>query len=149
MEQSYNRTMEKYQSKFDCSVQTKDYPLLKLETDKEYDVDYKVIKTFFFRIEYENFALDTSDGNQWFLAKSGDVGQFDKAISTNDKKKIRCRVFKQKFNYFDNPLNSSFMQIYKCYERDLSTYLLIDASLVDTKMFMIRDNDSMVFIPLL
>lgn len=64
--------------------------MLKMEIDNEYDVS----KTFFYGIEYKKFMLDASDGNRWFFTKSGDVGQYDKAVLIADKIKIRCRVYK-------------------------------------------------------
>lgn len=142
LEQCYNRTMEKYHSRSHCSVETKKFPMLKFEKEKEYDNDFNVTKTFFSRVEYEKFMLDASKGNQWFLAKSGDVGQFDRAILIGNERKIRCRIFKQKFNYFENPLNSSFLHIFYAYEKDLSNYFELDLNLVETKMYMIKDSDS-------
>lgn len=149
LEQSYNRTMEKYHSRFDFNVEIKTFPMLKMEMDQEYDDDHIVTKTFFYRAEYKKFMLDASDGNRWFLTKSGDVGQFNKAFLIADKMKIQCRFYKQKFNYFTNPLNSTFLNIYLCYDKDLTKYLDIDANLVEAKMFMIKDGHSSVFIPLL
>lgn len=149
LEQSYNRTMEKYHSRFDSSIDPKKFPMLKCEIDKEFDDDFSVTKTFFYRVEYEKFMLDASHGNQWFLTKSGDVAQFDKAVLIGDTKKIRCRIFKQKFNYFNNPLNSSFLQIFNCYEKDLCNYTVINVHMVETKMFMMKEEASLVFVPLL
>lgn len=67
--------MEKYHSRFDCSVKENKFPNLQIEIDREYDDNYTVTKTFFFRVHYEKFMLDGSDGNRWFLAKSGHVGE--------------------------------------------------------------------------
>lgn len=149
LEQTYNRTMEKYHSRFDFNVETNKFPMLKMETDHEYDDDCNITKTFFYRIEYKKFMLDASDGNRWFLTKSGEVGQYDKTILVDDKIKIRCRIYKKKFDYFSSPLNSSFLNIYHCYKEDLSNYLEITADLVVAKMFKIIDGSSSVFIPLL
>lgn len=150
LQQSYNRTMEKYHNRFDFNSVTKKYPVLKMEIDNEYDDNYNVSKTFFYRIEYKKFMLDGSVGNRWFLTKSGDVCQYDKAVLIGDKIKIRCRVYKQKFNYFTNPLNSKFLNIFHCFDKDLSNYSDIEADCVESKMFMIRDdNNSSVYIPLL
>ncbi|XP_037040257.1 uncharacterized protein LOC119077180 [Bradysia coprophila] len=94
LEQSYNRTMEKYHKRFDFNTQTKTFPSLSMEIDKEYDEDYNVTETFFYRVEYKTFMLDSSDGNRWFLTKFGHVGRYDKAILKSDKIKIRCQVYK-------------------------------------------------------
>lgn len=150
LEQSYNRTMEKYYCRYDSAVQITKFPVLKIEGDKEYDDDFNVTKTFFSRVEYEKFMLDVSEGNRWFLTKSGSVGRFDKAILVAGKMKVTCRFFKRKNYYFKNPLNSTFLHIYQCcYEQDLSNITEIDVSEVETKMFMIKDDDSLIFVPLL
>lgn len=150
LQQSYNRTMEKYNNRFDFHSVTVKFPMLKMEIDNEYDEDYNVCKTFFYRIEYKKFMLDASDGNRWFLTCSGEVGQYDKAVLIADKIKIRCRVYKQKFNYFTNPMNSTLLNIFHCYDKDLTNYLEIEADRVESKMFMIKENNkSSVFIPLL
>lgn len=150
LEQSYNRTMEKYHSRYDSSIQTTNFPVLKFEVDKEYDGDYcNVTKILFSRIEYEQFMLDVSEGNQWFLTKSGCVGRFENAVLVAKQMKIRCRVFERKFNYFENPLNSTLLHISQCYEKDLSAPLEIGVNQVETKMFMMKDDESLVFVPLL
>ncbi|XP_037052029.1 uncharacterized protein LOC119085688 [Bradysia coprophila] len=46
LEQSYNRTMEKYHKRFDFNTQTKTFPSLSMEIDKEYDEDYNVTGNF-------------------------------------------------------------------------------------------------------
>lgn len=149
LEQCYNRTMEKYHSRFDSSIETNEFPALKCEIDKEYDDEFNVTSTYFYRVEYEHFMLDASRGNQWFLTKSGDIGQFDRAALTGDKMEIRCRMFQQKFNYFDIPLTSTLLNIFMCYEKDLSNYFDVDVKVVEAKMFLIKDGNSLVFVPLL
>ncbi len=85
LEQSYNRTMEKYNCRFDYSAELTKFPMLKLKVDEEYDDDMNVTKTFFSRIVYKKFMLDESDGNRWFLTRSGVVGRFDKASLVVDE----------------------------------------------------------------
>lgn len=66
LEQCYNRTMEKYHSRFDSTIQLLKFPMIKFEIDKQYDDDYNVTKTIFSRVEFEKFMLNASEGNRWF-----------------------------------------------------------------------------------
>lgn len=149
LEQSYNRTMEKYHSRFDPSLKLIKFPILKFKIEDEYDDDYNVTKTFYSRVEYDKFTLDVSSGNGWFLTKSGCVGLLHKAFLVDDLMKIQCQVFKQKFDFFDNPLKSTFLHIVQCYKKDLSNYTELNVDQIESKMFMIEYDDSYILIPLL
>lgn len=72
LEQSFNRTMEKYNHRFSNQIRRIKYPMVKFEIGSEYAGD-KIKKQFFSRVVLEKFMLDASSGNRWFLTKSGEV----------------------------------------------------------------------------
>lgn len=148
LEQCFNRTMEKYNHRFNNVIREIKYPMVKFEIGSEY-AGNNTTKRFFSRVVLEKFMLDASCGNRWFLTTSGEVGRFEQAVLINEKIKIRSRFFKRKFNYFDRPLNSSLLHIFQCNENDLTNLFEIDVDQVDSKMFMIRDGETLVFISLL
>lgn len=121
LEQTYNRTMEKYAKHHDDEPCLSEYPILKLKISSEYDDDYNLLKTYFSSIVFEKFSLSSTNGNRWFLSKSGEIAKFKWAIKTDkNKTKIEVQVFKRKKDFFERPLKSSFLNIYQCHDSDLS-----------------------------
>lgn len=101
LEQTYNRTMEKYAKHHDNEPCSSEYPILKNKISSEYDDDYNLSKTSFSSIVFEKFSLSSTNGNRWFLSKSGEISKFKWAIKTDkNKTKTEVQVFKRKKDFF-------------------------------------------------
>lgn len=148
LQQCYNRTFEKYNYRRGNSVQPIKYPIVKFHIGSEYD-GVNEVKELFSRVIFEKFMLDQSTGNKWFLTTSGEIALFEKAVLVDEKIKIRCSFIKQKFNYFERPINSLLLHIFQCNENNLTHLFDIDFDYVQCKMFAIKDGEKSVFIPLL
>lgn len=153
LQKSYNRTIEHYQKAPEMACKVLNYPMLKLELKKSCNKKADQSKQIYIRIEFEKFMLDTTYGNRWFLTKSGDIYKFEQAIqiktSLNTKIKIQGRAILNKYNFFEKPIFSSFLNIFECADKELSQPIEIDVHDVEAKVFMIQNDDKMVFIPLL
>lgn len=151
LEQSYNRTMEKYAKQKEDEICSTDYPVLKKRTTSEFDQNQNVLKTYFDSIIFEKFCLSSTNGNRWFQTKSGEISQFKQAIKINENQiKIEILVFKRKKDFFERPIKSSFLNIVQCHAVDLSCETkIIDVDEIDFKMFAIKYEKSFIFLPLL
>lgn len=151
LEQSYNRTMKKYSKQKEDEICSTDYPVLKNRISSEFDQSQNVSKTYFDSIVFEIFCLSSANGNRWFQTKSGEIAQFKRAIHINENQiKIEVQTFKQKKDFFERPLKSSFLNIFQCDDDDLSCETkIIDVNQVSFKMFAIKYEKSLIFLPLL
>lgn len=153
LEQSYNRTIEKYSKHNEDKICSTDYPILKAKIFSEFDQSQNVSITYFDSIDFENFCLNSSNGNKWFQTKSGEIAKFNRAIQINEKEiKIEVQTLMKKTDFFELPLKSSFLNIFQCKDEDLSAELkIIDVNQVNCKMFSIPYicEKSSVLIPLL
>ncbi len=151
LQQSYNRTIERYQKAPQGVRKLFNYPILKLEMKNSFDKKADQSKKNYLRIEFEKFMLDTTYGNRWFLTKSGRIFKFDRAIqiktALNTQIKIQGRAILNNYNFFDKPIFSSLLNIYECSDKKLSQLIELDVLEVDAKVFMIQNEDKMVFIP--
>lgn len=152
LQQSYNRTIELYKNSSKVVVES-NYPRLTLEVSNSFDKINQQFKKSFLRIEFKKFTLDTTNGNCWFSSTSGEIFKFEKLteIKVNNTKKIKIqgRAIINKHNFFEKPLSSSFLNIFECSDKKLAKSVEIDVKEVDSKIFMIQNGDTMVFIPLL
>lgn len=64
LQQSYNRTIERYEHSSKVKPQPSSYPILKLEIKSLFDKNNHQLKKYFVRIEFKNFFLDTTYGNR-------------------------------------------------------------------------------------
>lgn len=151
LEQSYNRTMEKYSKQHEGELCSIDYPVLKIRISSEFDQGLNVSKTYFDSIVFENFQLSSANRNSWFQTKSGEITQFKRAIHINENRiKIEVQTFKRKKDFFEHPLKSSFLNIFQCQDVDLSCETkIIDVNEISFKMFAIKYQKSLIFLPLL
>ncbi|KAG4074680.1 hypothetical protein HA402_004551 [Bradysia odoriphaga] len=153
LQQSYNRTIEQYQKAPEIVSEVLNYPTLKLEMKRSRNKKADQSKKYYIRIEFEKFMLDTTYGNRWFLTKSGDIYKFEQAIqiksALNTQIKIQGRTILNKHNFFEKPIFSSFLNIFECSDKKLSQPIELDVIEVEAKVFMIQNEDKMVFIPLL
>lgn len=151
MEQSYNRTMEKFANHSEDEICSKDFPILKDRVCSDFDDKHKELKVYFSSISLEKFSLSVTNGNKYFQTQSGDIALFKQAVKINDKQiKIKVQIFKKKINFFEHPLKSSLLNIFQCITADLSApEELMDVKEIKSKMYAIKHEKSLIFIPLL
>lgn len=140
LEQSYNRTIEKYATHNEKGICSVDYPILRHRIRSEFDESQNISKVYFSSILLEKFSLSATNGNRWFQTKSDVIAQFKQPIQINENQiKIELQVFKRKKDFFERPLKSSFLNIFQCYDSDLSQVTeVIDLKDVNSKMFAIK-----------
>lgn len=151
LEQTYNRTMEKYTNHSENEICAVDYPVLRHRIRSDFDESRNQSKVYFSSILLEKFSLSATNGNRFFLTRSGAIARFKQAIKIDDNPvKIEAHLFKKKKDFFEHPLKSSFLNIFQCYEVDLSSMTeTIDVQEVNSKMFAIKHEKSLIFVPLL
>lgn len=76
---------------------------------------------------------------------------FKRAIQINGKEiKIEIQAFKKNKDFFDRPIKSSFINIFQCHSTDISPQTeIIDVQEVNSKMFAMSFEKSLIFVPLL
>ncbi|KAG4076430.1 hypothetical protein HA402_005873 [Bradysia odoriphaga] len=151
LEQSYNRTIEKYSKQNDEELSSTDYPVLKKRISSEFDQSQNASKTYFDSIVFEKFCLSSTSGNRWFLTKSGEISQFKRAVQINETRiTIESRVYKRKKDFFERPVKSSFLNIFQCVDADLSCETeVIDVDQISCKMFAMKYEESLIVVPLI
>ena len=95
-----------------------------------------------------DFILSSDFKNKWFLTKTNDIVSMINGTYFLGKICIYGVALKQKQDFFDYPIKSSRINIYKSNGKT-SAPTLLPLSDIKCKLFMLKYNDSLVFMPIL
>ncbi|RVE41714.1 hypothetical protein evm_013645 [Chilo suppressalis] len=101
---------------------------------------------------FDSFSLSAQDQNKWFLSNNDEIIKLQSLTTDDDSKDILIHGYRidNVFDVFEEPLKSSFLNIYKC---DLNNYnkteVICDVTKIKCKLVKIEYNSELFFIPLL
>lgn len=97
----------------------------------------------------EDFFLNSSDRNAWFLTRNNQIVRFDDVIESHQME-IYGKVLASKKDFFTYPFASSFLYIYLGFSRSLSNVITkFNCSDIKCKLVSVKYEDNRVFIPLM
>lgn len=157
LQQAYKRTIEVYESarmiqkiKSKCS-KSKIFPYF----TKCNENDILNVRIYD-EVQFKHFTLNSNGKDKWCITNDEDIVEFDKGVEKNQDNKLICQMVRgrrvlNKVDYFQTPIKSSSLGIYKC-----ENYLLSDCKDfycddIKSKMFCIKDDTtgSLIFISMI
>lgn len=141
LQQAFNRVSELYNSTL-TEKKKEVYPVIRKE----------IVSNEFDEIIFENFKINSNITDKWFITKENQIVRFKKVVNTktNMNLKIVGNIVLNYTNFFEEPLKSSHVGIYKCYNLTLSDDTYFEPFEVVAKIFCIEEKlNEYVFITLL
>lgn len=115
----------------------------KCSTSTSAETDYT-----FDKIQFQNFFLDTSERNKFFMSKNNDIVEMQCATYNKNKLIINGRRVTSKSNVYDTPINSSHLCIYIGHDIE-NISKIWKVSDVKCKLFYANVNNQKYFFPIL
>lgn len=108
---------------------------------------------FYSKVELDEYCLSTDPENCWFLSKKNEIARvINIMIRSQHDVKLCCVWTEERCNFFDIPIESSFLDIYTTH-RDAfamnSSTRLFNISEIKCKLVRVKDRNMNVFVPLL
>lgn len=104
----------------------------------------------FTRINYKNqFVLSSDKKNMWFLTKSNEIVKMLNATFLNGILQIYGSALKKKFNFFEVPIKSSYLDIYESDGSFHKPKLYAVENNIKCKLFCIEVKENIVLFPMI
>jgi hypothetical protein len=105
---------------------------------------------YFREAVFEMFSLvNFKEGDKYFLSKNNEIVEFLYGTCFQENEVIYGKQFKFKTNFYNDPFQSSLLNIYKC-EKEYLQPKLFEINEVKCKLFRMQlSNEEYVFFPLL
>lgn len=134
------------QQNTECTSDPLECYIFKFPIENLQQTDY--IKYKYICIEQTVIISNRKQGDKWFLTKKNEIVEFEHAYRINNKVFLNGSPLRDKRNFFIQPFNSSFINVYES-DKIFNTQqkYLIDE--IKCKLFCLSHDNKLIFIPLL